>query len=59
MARYTVYNGVFNCHDCKQPVSSLRLYEDKKELTWMCKDKHLSVVSLLSKKKRDHYERKI
>jgi len=59
MNRYTVYQGSFVCHTCKSVVPSLRLYAAAKEMTWMCKEKHLSKVSLNTKKKRDHYERKV
>ena len=44
MASYTVYHGKFVCHECKCDVTSLRLYSETKEATWMCKDKHLSKV---------------
>lgn len=56
MARYNVYQGVFSCHVCKIDVFTLRLYPETKELTWMCKDKHLSVVNLNTKKSRKDYE---
>lgn len=57
MGRYTVYKGEFGCHTCKATVFSLRLYPETQEVTWMCKDKHLSKVSFATKKKKD-YERK-
>lgn len=53
MASYTVYNGKFVCHQCKAEVTSLRLYAETKEMTWMCKDKHLSRVNLGRRKKKD------
>ena len=53
MANYTVYHGKFTCHECKVEVTSLRLYPETKEMTWMCKDKHLSKVSLGRRKKKD------
>ncbi len=56
MASYTVYHGKFVCHECKAEVTSLRLYADTKEATWMCKEKHLSKVGFGKKKKKD-YER--
>jgi uncharacterized protein YlaI len=55
MANYTVYHGTFLCQECKAEVSTLRLYPSTYEMTWMCKDKHLSRV-LVKKKKKD-YER--
>jgi hypothetical protein len=59
MSRYTVHPGKFVCHECKGVVSSLRLYEEDKLLTWMCSSKHLSKVSLQTKKHKRDYERKI
>jgi hypothetical protein len=50
---YTVYHGKFLCHECKSEVTSLRLYAETKEMTWMCKDKHLSKVNLGRRKKSD------
>ncbi len=57
MSKYSVYVGQFKCQVCNSEVSSLRSYPEEKLLTWMCKDKHLSKVSLTVKKKKD-YERK-
>jgi hypothetical protein len=59
MSKYTVYPGKFVCHECRDAVSSLRLYEEDKLLTWMCSNKHLSKVSLQTKKNKRDYERKI
>lgn len=59
MAKYFVYQGEFVCHTCKATVSTLRSYPDTKELTWMCPDKHLSRVSLDTKKTKKDYEREI
>ena len=53
MPKYTVYHGKFICHTCKADVSSLRLYPETKEMTWMCKDRHLSKVNLGKRKKSD------
>ena len=53
MASYTVYHGKFICHECKTEVTSLRLYAETKEMTWMCRDKHLSKVHLGRRKKKD------
>ena len=57
MARYNVYQGSFICQVCGQAVHSLRSYGPEKRLTWMCKQKHLSEVSLETKKKKRDYER--
>lgn len=59
MSKYTVVPGSFPCHTCKVVVTSLRHYTDDSELTWMCKDKHVSRVSLVTKKSKKDYEREI
>lgn len=57
MAKYNIYNGTFPCHECKEEVSTLRSYPEAKELTWMCSKKHISIVSLNTKKTKKDYER--
>ena len=57
MAKYNLYKGQFPCHTCKKVVTTLRLYPDTKELTWVCSDNHLTSVSLQTKKKRSSVER--
>jgi hypothetical protein len=59
MDRYTLYKGVFNCQFCNLNTHTIRHYPVKKELTWMCTDKHLSIVSLTTKKSKKDYEREI
>lgn len=44
--QYTNYPGKFICKKCKETVKVARLYQDTKDLTWLCSNKHLSVVSL-------------
>jgi hypothetical protein len=56
VAKYTVYSGKFLCHECKKEVSSIRLYPEAKEATWMCSEKHLSSVKLYVKKSKKDYE---
>lgn len=58
-SRYSIYQGKFPCHTCKQVVTSLRHYVETSELTWVCSEKHLSKVSLKSKKTKKDYEREI
>ncbi len=53
MPSFTVYHGKFLCQICKVEVRTLRLYAETKEMTWMCKDKHLSKVNLGKRKKSD------
>jgi hypothetical protein len=57
MAKYNIYPGKFVCHTCKAEVKSLRSYPSTKELTWMCPEKHVSIVSLATKKSKKDYER--
>ena len=59
MARYEILQGSFTCHTCKSTVGTLRWYASTKEMTWMCKDKHLSIVNLNTKKKKADYDREI
>jgi deoxycytidylate deaminase len=53
MSSFTIYKGVFPCHTCKVDVLSLRCYAETQEVTWMCKDKHLSRVSFAKRKRSD------
>lgn len=53
--KFSVYEGRFSCHTCKEEVSSLRLWRETLELTWMCSKKHLSKAGL--KKTKKDYER--
>jgi hypothetical protein len=57
MAKYNIYPGTFVCHTCKAEVRTLRSYPELKQLTWMCSEKHLSIVDLKTKKNRKDYER--
>ena len=56
MGKYTIYPGQFICHTCKVEVKTLRSYPTDKMLTWMCPEKHLSQVSLSTKKKAKDFE---
>lgn len=58
MSKYEVIEGRFPCHTCREECTSLRFYKETKDLTWMCRQKHISMVSLLSvKKTKKDYER--
>jgi hypothetical protein len=59
MSKYTVYSGKFPCHTCKAVVGSVRHYPELKELTWVCAEKHLSKVSLETKRNKKEYEREV
>jgi len=54
--RFTVYEGKFPCHTCKEEVTSIRLWKETLELTWMCPKKHLSKANMIMTRK--DYERK-
>ena len=56
MAKYTIYPGKFPCHTCKVEVKTVRVYPETKEITWMCPEKHVSTVSLNTKKKAKDFE---
>jgi len=55
--RYTVYQGSFVCHTCKIETRSMRYYFIPKEMTWLCPNRHLTKVSLQTKKSKKDYER--
>lgn len=57
MSKYSIYHGEFRCQICGALVTSMRSYPEIKELTWMCPDKHISKVSLNTKKTKKDYER--
>ena len=57
MAKYNIYPGKFPCHTCKVEVKTLRSYPATRELTWMCPEKHISIVKLVTKKSKKDYER--
>lgn len=54
--KFVTFPGSFPCHTCKEEVSSVRLWKDTANLTWMCSKKHLTKVPLVITKK--DYERK-
>jgi hypothetical protein len=54
--KFSIYRGKFPCHTCKEEVTSLRLWKEELELTWMCSKKHISRSQIKMKKK--DYERK-
>jgi hypothetical protein len=57
MSRYEIYTGKFPCHTCREVVTSLRMYSETKQVTWMCSQKHMSsVVLVASKKTKKDYE---
>lgn len=53
--KFKVFPGTFPCKKCNEEVTSVRLWLDSADLTWMCANKHLSKVPLLLTKK--DYER--
>lgn len=57
MAKYNVYPGKFPCHTCGIEVSTVRSYPGMRKLSWMCPDRHLTEISLETKKDKKDYER--
>ena len=53
--KFKVFEGKFSCHTCKEEVTSLRLWLETTDLTWMCSKKHVSRAALIKTKK--DYER--
>jgi hypothetical protein len=49
---FTIYNGKFPCKKCQEEVTSLRLWAESGDATWMCTKKHISKVSLKPSKKK-------
>jgi hypothetical protein len=50
--KYSIYPGKWPCKTCQEEVSSLRLWIETGDATWMCNKKHISRVSLVPKKKK-------
>jgi len=54
---FKVFTGKFICQKCKLDVTSLRLWNETGDATWMCTSKHVSRVGLIpSKKKKKDFE---
>jgi hypothetical protein len=53
--KFKVFSGKFACKKCHEEVSSLRLWLETADVTWMCSQKHISKVPLILTKK--DYER--
>jgi hypothetical protein len=54
--KFKVFPGKFPCKTCAKEVTSLRLWKESADLTWMCSDKHLSRVQIIMTRK--DFERK-
>ena len=53
MSKYVIVQGKFPCHTCKEEVYSLRHYIADQKLTWVCNTRHMSEVSLRTRKTRE------
>ena len=54
---FKVFTGKFICQKCKLEVTSLRLWTETGDATWMCTSKHVSRVGLIpSKKKKKDFQ---
>jgi len=54
--KFKVFPGKFPCKTCSEEVTSLRLWKESADLTWMCSNKHLSRVPIIMTRK--DFERK-
>jgi hypothetical protein len=50
-SKFSIYPGRFPCKKCGEEVTSLRLWRETGDATWMCSQKHLSKVQLIPQKK--------
>lgn len=55
--KFSTYPGQWPCKVCGEVVTSLRLWPETADLTWVCTKKHMSKVNLLPPTRKD-YERK-
>lgn len=49
--KFSTYPGKFPCKKCGEEVTSLRLWTETGDATWMCSSKHMSKVALIPQKK--------
>jgi hypothetical protein len=56
MAKYTVYQGELKCSKCPMDVKSFRHYPNGATLSWACPDKHVTEVSLKTRKNREDFD---
>ena len=55
--KFSIFSGKFPCKTCGEEVTSVRLWKESADLTWMCTSKHLSKVPIIMTRK--DFERKI
>lgn len=46
------FTGEFICKTCKEVSKSARFWYSTSEVSWICKDKHISKVGLKAEKKK-------
>lgn len=56
MAKYTVYQGELKCSACGMDVKSFRHYPTGKMLSWACAERHVTEVSLSTKKDKSSFD---
>jgi hypothetical protein len=56
MAKYSVYQGQLRCAECGAEVFSFRHYLSSKIISWACQDRHVTEVSLKTKKSRSDFD---
>ena len=49
--RFKTFPGKWPCKKCDEVVTTLRLWLETGDATWMCSSKHISKVSLIPPKK--------
>ena len=52
--RFSTFTGQFYCQKCNEVVDACRLWNETKDVTWMCSKKHMSKISMIPKTKKDY-----
>jgi len=52
--KFTIFAGKFNCQKCDEIIDVCRLWNETKDVTWMCSKKHISKISMIPKTKKDY-----
>ena len=52
--RFSTFTGQFYCQKCNEVVDTCRLWNETKDVTWMCSKKHMSKISMIPKTKKDY-----
>ena len=52
--KFKTFTGKFTCQKCNEVVGTCRLWNETKDVTWMCSKKHISKVGMMPKTKKDY-----